>query len=504
MKRCAIHGRPRGQRAARELYTPERAQEILTEATFRLPPAPPITRSASSKPIRWTPESRPETISTRGVVKSADPKLFGKVEKARRAGSVRPVFAPADPSIWYSPQAVWDWGWDDVDAVVVQYSGGKDSLAALLWVLASGAPKEKVQLWHQNVDGAVGSDNVASFDWPVTHQYLEATGKHFGLPLYLQFIEEGFAGELVRLGKHSAPMWAQDRTPRNRLRWISTGERKAGGLEGRKFGVPAQIPDMRKRWCSAVLKIEPSRWAQRELTREDLKGSDGSVSAGMLAPSRFKRSRRRLKRIEEFYRTLRREGLSEKKARQVAERPQFVVVTGERRSESANRALYHTVQPEPGVATQTRMALRWRPVLHLTDEEVYSLIREAEIQVHPAYELGYGRCSCYGCIFAGAREFATMAQVNPRVFKRLASLEKQLQSMGRPRWTLKGGEKKQPPLAEVVAGVQPYERTFWFQHFTEKAAGRKPFTVADMHRPKGFSWSLPLGYLAGSSGGPPT
>ena len=501
---CPIHGRPRGRRAVRPVYSPERASAVLVDATMALPPSPSITRSRGSTPIRWTPEQSPQVVSTRGVVKGSDPRLFAKVDKARRAGMVRPVFAPADPGIFYNPSEVWNWTWDDVDAVIVQYSGGKDSLAALLWVLDSGAPKEKVQLWHQNVDGAVGSDNVASFDWPVTHQYLEATAQRFALPLYLQFIEEGFGGELIRLGKHSAPMWAQDRTPRNRLRWISTGERKAGALEGRKFGVPAQIPDMRKRWCSAVLKIEPSRWAQRELTREQLEGSDGSVSAGMLAPSRFKRSARRLKRIAEFYRALRGQGVKEAQARKIAERPQFVVVTGERRSESANRAVYHTVQPEPGVANQTRLAVRWRPVLHLTDEQVYSLIRENELQVHPAYELGYGRCSCYGCVFAGAREFATMAQVNPGIFKRLAALEKQLKSMGRPRWTLKGDTKKQPPLAEIVRGVEPYERTFWFEHFAEKAAGRQPFTADDMVRPKMFSWVLPLGYLAGSSGGPPT
>ncbi len=503
MKHCPIHGRTVGRRNKRPSYTPERAQELLTEATFRLPPPPKVRRASGSKPIRWTPEPSPATVSTRGVL-PGDAKLFGKVQKAKKAGKVRPVFAEPDPSIFFDPSSVWKWTWDDVDAVIVQYSGGKDSLAALLWVLKSGAPKSKIQLWHQNVDGAVGSDNVASFDWPVTHQYLEATSAHFGLPLYLQFIEEGFAGELVRIGKHSAPMWAQDKTPRGSVRWITTGQRRAGALEGRRFGVPAQIPDMRKRWCSAVLKIEPSRWAQRELTRERLVGERGRTSPGMLAPSRFKRSKSRLERIERMFRSLRRQGIGEAQARKIAERPQFLVVTGERRSESANRAMYHTVEPEPGVANQTRLAVRWRPVLHLTDEEVYSLIREAELQVHPAYELGYGRCSCYGCIFAGAREFRTMAAVNPKVFRRLAALEKQLKAMGRPRWTLKGDDRKQPDLAAVIAQTEPFERTFWFQHFTEKAAGRVPFTKEDMHRPKGFSWTLPLGYLSGGSGGPPT
>lgn len=39
------------------------------------------------------------------------------------------------------------------DKYIVSFSGGKDSTACFLYLLDNGIPLEKIELWHQDVDG---------------------------------------------------------------------------------------------------------------------------------------------------------------------------------------------------------------------------------------------------------------------------------------------------------------------------------------------------------------
>lgn len=41
--------------------------------------------------------------------------------------------------------------------VLVAFSDGKDSTAAVLRLLESGVPKDRIELWHHDVDVAPGS-----------------------------------------------------------------------------------------------------------------------------------------------------------------------------------------------------------------------------------------------------------------------------------------------------------------------------------------------------------
>ena len=53
------------------------------------------------------------------------------------------------------------------DKYLVQFSGGKDSSAVFLYLLEEGVSLNKIELWHQDIDGC----GVAFFDWKITRNY---------------------------------------------------------------------------------------------------------------------------------------------------------------------------------------------------------------------------------------------------------------------------------------------------------------------------------------------
>ena len=46
---------------------------------------------------------------------------------------------------------------EDYDLIVVLFSGGKDSTACFLKLLELGVPKEKIELWHHDIDGGTSN-----------------------------------------------------------------------------------------------------------------------------------------------------------------------------------------------------------------------------------------------------------------------------------------------------------------------------------------------------------
>lgn len=100
----------------------------------------------------------------------------------------------------------------------------------------------------------------------------------------------------------------------------------------------------------------------------------------------------------------------------------YLVLTGERREESAGRATYAEIE-----AHRTNCASRdvthWRAVIDMGEEEVWGLIREFGIKAHPCYELGFGRCSCAFCIFASPGQLASLREMMPERFERHAAIE---------------------------------------------------------------------------------
>ena len=257
-------------------------------------------------------------------------------------------------SAWLSPLQTYD-------AVVIAFSGGKDSLAAVLHVLdLLSWDRSRVELWHHLVDG---EREEALWDWPVTSSYCEAVARALGLPLYFSWRDGGFEAEMLRNNQPTGAMVTE----------LPDGGRAYSGGDGppgtrRRF--PQLSADLSTRYCSSYLKIDVGAAAIR--TRWPV----GKV----------------------------------------------LMVTGERREESSNRRAYARVEQHRS-HTQKRRVDQWRPVLDWDESQVWSRIQRAGILPHPAYYAGYSRLSCACCIFGGADEWATFRAVRPQQWTYLAELE---------------------------------------------------------------------------------
>ena len=239
---------------------------------------------------------------------------------------------------------------------VVAFSGGKDSLAAVLHLLSLGVPPHAIELHHHDVDGR----GPTFMDWPCTAGYVRAIADHLGIPVYFSWREGGFARELDRNDAPTAPIRFE--TP------DGLGQAGGNGPAGTRGLFPQTAADLRVRWCSPSLKIDVLAAAIRNQPRY----LDG--------------------------RTL--------------------VVTGERAEESPARAHYAAFERHR-TATANRAVDHWRAVHDWTEAQVWDAIAASRIRPHPAYVLGWGRLSCRTCIFGSPDQWATVRLVFPAAFRRV-------------------------------------------------------------------------------------
>ena len=254
------------------------------------------------------------------------------------------------------------------DLIVVALSGGKDSVACLLDVIsrcdAAGVPRSRIECWHQCVDGAPGSESV--WDWPVTDAYCVALCRVLGVTFRRQWREGGLSRELARDYERTAPV---------RFELADGTVGTAGGVNGplgTRLVHPSQTADMQSRWCSPAVKIDVCASA----VCNDPRLTDAKV----------------------------------------------LWVTGERRQESTNRATYATVERGRGTNSKRRVD-HWRPILEWTEAAVWDLLKAWRIVPHPAYRIGFGRCSCLTCIFNGHDEWATVRKIAPKPFEYQVGVE---------------------------------------------------------------------------------
>lgn len=253
------------------------------------------------------------------------------------------------------------------DTAIVMMSGGKDSMACLLFLLEQGFSKSNIEIWHHEVDGKESS----LMDWPVTPAYCKAVAEAFDIPIYFSWKEGGFEREMNRNNQPTAPTIFE--TP--------DGIRKVGGNSNRlgtRLMYPQTSASLTTRWCSSYLKISVADAAIRNQER--------------------------------FY------------------NKRVLVITGERREESPARAKYKEFEVHRSDARRSKRLARhvdhYRPVIDWSEKDVWDIIEKYKVHAHPGYYLGFGRVSCLMCIFGSKHQWATIKHIAPDRFNLVSEYEK--------------------------------------------------------------------------------
>lgn len=333
---------------------------------------------------------------------------------------------------------------DEYNHVIVNFSGGKDSVACALWAIENFG-RERVELQHQCVDGRPGSPHV--FDWVCTEGYCSALAEHLRVPIYFSWREGGIIREMQRENSKTAGVTFQ--TPTGEIH-VPIGDqaedatRRVLGPDGRVApgmspAWPAQSADLATRWCSRLVKVDVGRRvinydprfshkpyeararAERETEKLAKKLADQAERAAVRAQNNALKVEAKSvlaanKAAERIAKAAGRKQNPEKT------RLNILVLTGERREESGARARYATCERHYST-NKFRRVDSYRPILAWPEVRVWAAMRHAGIVPHPCYWLGFGRASCETCIFAQAPEWATIRAIDPVRFDLFRRLE---------------------------------------------------------------------------------
>jgi 3'-phosphoadenosine 5'-phosphosulfate sulfotransferase (PAPS reductase)/FAD synthetase len=253
-------------------------------------------------------------------------------------------------------------------STIIAFSGGKDSIAMVLKALDMGIPKERIELWHHDIDGE-GED---LFDWKCTKSYCIAFAKAFGVKILFSYRKGGIVREIYKNNELSQPVFFQKEMGGEFFTWTPKDNPE---FYNTRLKFPSVGADLQTRWCSYQVKIDVM---QKAITHSE----------------RF-------------------------------DNANIVIMTGERRDESKNRGKYAEIEKYRG-ASSTRRAIVWRSIIDWSERDVWDAIERYKVQPHPCYELGWGRCSCQLCIFSSANTWASIEEINKRKVARIAEIEKDL------------------------------------------------------------------------------
>lgn len=253
---------------------------------------------------------------------------------------------------------------------LIAFSGGKDSIAMYLYLRYNlNVPNENIELHHHEVDGM--EDNF--FDWPCTPSYCSSFSAHFKVPILFSYRKGGIKREILRNNETLQSVFYQKQAG---AEYTEIKSKDLTRFYSSRNMFPAVSADLRTRWCSGVVKIDV-------LSR--VISNNPAYASGT-----------------------------------------FIICTGERRAESTARSKYAEVETYRA-ATKKRNAILWRPVIDWSDAQVWDILKQHNVQPHPAYMLGWSRCSCMTCIFNSPNTWASLRQIHPLRIAQIAALENRIE-----------------------------------------------------------------------------
>lgn len=103
----------------------------------------------------------------------------------------------------------------------------------------------------------------------------------------------------------------------------------------------------------------------------------------------------------------------------------ILMVSGERREESPQRAKLAEFEQDTELSAGHRQVFKYRPVLKLRKWEIWQKIRASGLKAHPAYALGNDRLSCALCVFANITDLKNGARARPDLAQRYLEIERE-------------------------------------------------------------------------------
>lgn len=320
---------------------------------------------------------------------------------------------------------------EEYDLIVVLISGGKDSIACFYKLLELGVPKEKIELWHHDIDGGHPSRRM---DWKCTQNYMKALADAEGVKLRVSYRVNGFFGELYRIGASEPIEWIDPDTDEVKQCKLSSNYLKCQEIKeqcleemedllkeyGCRMKFPAKSPDLSKRWCSAYLKVMVADSVVSNLDRlEELGGkrhkfpAKGGTHQGRWCSGNLKAA------VQDSVTANLEETKQDKK---------ILIVSGERRGESAGRSKYNEIEIHRTNAEKRnhRIVHQWRCCIDYTEKDVWEVLKRHHVNPHPCYRLGWNRCSCAACIFSTPGLMKGFSEIYPDKYKELRDDEERL------------------------------------------------------------------------------